>query len=387
MVLGFYGRQGDGRLLRQEIIPDGTRASALLLRDAAQRYGLSARGLSVSASQIQLVNTPAILHWRGEHFVVLELATARYVQIIDPAFGRRVVTRAHFARAFSGTALTFEPGPSFSRRPADHPVNASPRSVSAAARAAFFSAVTTLSDVALVLLGVTLLRDQRAGTFDPEGSFFGLTTLFILRASMVLARDKLSSAVPSETTELTRLNQWRAETVDSPPAHCVSVVLYLASAAVCDPLAALVMFILGLLQAVGEYLHGEALEIRENGVRAARAQYMSYAAAQRQGMVKSGYASQRRLDQLRERWLASHRFVRRRDSLAAVFVRPLFWVAPVVFLTIYIYSFDEVPFERVAFSALLYPLMLRAVRAGVQCRPRKTLFLSPNTQNRPSRNT
>jgi ABC-type bacteriocin/lantibiotic exporter with double-glycine peptidase domain len=59
---------------------------------------------------------PAILHWEFNHFVVLERWTPRWAEIVDPAIGRRRVTMQEFDAAFTGVALSFEPGVQFERR-------------------------------------------------------------------------------------------------------------------------------------------------------------------------------------------------------------------------------------------------------------------------------
>jgi ATP-binding cassette subfamily B protein len=63
---------------------------------------------------------PAIVHWEGEHFVVLERASRRTIRIIDPAIGRRHLRWEELSDAMSGLVLTFEPGPGFVAPRPDH---------------------------------------------------------------------------------------------------------------------------------------------------------------------------------------------------------------------------------------------------------------------------
>lgn len=60
---------------------------------------------------------PIILHWRHSRFVVLARITSARVLVIDPLYGRRWLTHDDFYAAFSGLALTLEPGPTFERVP------------------------------------------------------------------------------------------------------------------------------------------------------------------------------------------------------------------------------------------------------------------------------
>ncbi len=86
------------------------------LVDAAEHFGLRARGVRVSAPE-DLVHLDAgsILHWQFRHFVVLERASRAGAWIVDPGTGRRFATRAELDRAITGVALEFEPGPDFER--------------------------------------------------------------------------------------------------------------------------------------------------------------------------------------------------------------------------------------------------------------------------------
>ena len=53
------------------------------------------------------LSLPAIVSWHERHFVVVEIITRRHVILIDPAFGRRRITRGLFDRFCSGVAVTF----------------------------------------------------------------------------------------------------------------------------------------------------------------------------------------------------------------------------------------------------------------------------------------
>ena len=55
----------------------------------------------------------SILHWEFRHFVVLEPAEKKGAWNLDPAAGRRFVTRAELDRALTGVGLVLEPGPDF----------------------------------------------------------------------------------------------------------------------------------------------------------------------------------------------------------------------------------------------------------------------------------
>lgn len=110
--------------LREEcgVSRDGTHAAALI--EVARRHGFSATGFRTEARELARHPMPAIVHWNHDHFVVLERLERRRARIIDPAQGRRALTRAEFERSFTGTALVFVPGPDF--RPGGSPARVLP---------------------------------------------------------------------------------------------------------------------------------------------------------------------------------------------------------------------------------------------------------------------
>ncbi|MER6777777.1 MULTISPECIES: NHLP family bacteriocin export ABC transporter peptidase/permease/ATPase subunit [unclassified Streptomyces] len=119
MVLGHHGRFVPLEELRIAcgVSRDGSRAGNLL--KAARGYGLTAKGMQMDLAALARLSPPAILFWEFNHYVVHE-GTGRHLgrrgaYVNDPAKGRRFVPMEEFDTAFTGIALVFEPGPSFSR--------------------------------------------------------------------------------------------------------------------------------------------------------------------------------------------------------------------------------------------------------------------------------
>jgi len=78
--------------------------------ELAGQLDLDAQGLAVSSiDELKNVRCPALLHWSGNHFVVLEKIERGRFTIQDPAFGTRVYTASDMETYFSGVALEFEP--------------------------------------------------------------------------------------------------------------------------------------------------------------------------------------------------------------------------------------------------------------------------------------
>lgn len=116
IVLGYHGRIVPLEQLRVDcgVSRDGSKAVNLL--KAARRYGMDASGSRLeNAAQLFDLTFPLIVFWNRNHFVVLEGFGRGKAHINDPAQGPRWVSLAEFEQAFSGIALTFQPGPAFER--------------------------------------------------------------------------------------------------------------------------------------------------------------------------------------------------------------------------------------------------------------------------------
>jgi NHLM bacteriocin system ABC transporter peptidase/ATP-binding protein len=92
---------------------DGSNAGNIL--KAARGFGLEAKGMKSETEALKTLPWPLIIHWNFEHFVVFEGFEKDRARINDPACGRRAVPLDEFDGAFTGVALTFRPGATFTR--------------------------------------------------------------------------------------------------------------------------------------------------------------------------------------------------------------------------------------------------------------------------------
>jgi ABC-type bacteriocin/lantibiotic exporter with double-glycine peptidase domain len=83
-------------------------ATARTLLEIARSHGVPGRGVRTGLDGLARLTPGAILFWNFRHFVVLEAAGRNHVDIVDPAFGRRRLTRASAGQSFTGVALEFE---------------------------------------------------------------------------------------------------------------------------------------------------------------------------------------------------------------------------------------------------------------------------------------
>ncbi len=109
MVLAYHGHHVALSEVREVIgvARDGVNAKAIL--DGAERYGLSGRGVKVTAEQLSILPRASVLHWEFNHFVVFDGVGKRGVRIVDPATGPREVPIEEFTKSFTGVALQLTP--------------------------------------------------------------------------------------------------------------------------------------------------------------------------------------------------------------------------------------------------------------------------------------
>ena len=114
MVLGYWGRSAELADVRQKMIAGRDGINAVEILQAGRRLGLQGRGLKVDeVDGLRFLEAGTILHWKFNHFVVLERLTRRGAWIIDPARGREHIAKDRLDASFTGVALSFEPGEDF----------------------------------------------------------------------------------------------------------------------------------------------------------------------------------------------------------------------------------------------------------------------------------
>ena len=92
----------------------GTTVSGTTLRSIATaggHIGLQVQPMKVSRDRLNELALPAIIHWRGDHWVVLVRAdeAEAEVELADPAIGRRVVSRDELSQHWDGFAAIVTP--------------------------------------------------------------------------------------------------------------------------------------------------------------------------------------------------------------------------------------------------------------------------------------
>ncbi|MGI8889421.1 MAG: peptidase domain-containing ABC transporter [Chthoniobacterales bacterium] len=121
MICRHFGRKVSLARIRQlcHTSTDGTSLKAICR--AATELGLAARALKVSLRNLPLMPLPAVVHWEGNHWMVLYDVAESYVKVADPALGLRKIPRKEFEQGWSGYAALFDFTTAFANAPESKP--------------------------------------------------------------------------------------------------------------------------------------------------------------------------------------------------------------------------------------------------------------------------
>ena len=114
MICRHFGRKVSLARIRRLCFTstDGTSLKAIC--SAANELGLAARALKVTARNLSDLPMPAIVHWEGNHWLVVFDVGPKYVRVADPASGVRRIPRAEFEERWTGYAALFDYTEAFS---------------------------------------------------------------------------------------------------------------------------------------------------------------------------------------------------------------------------------------------------------------------------------
>lgn len=116
MVACAQGHDTDLLTLRRRFAVSSRGATLATLMDMAQQMGLLTRAVRLELDELPQLQTPCLLHWNLNHFVVLVRADAKGITIHDPALGERTLSMKEVSPQFTGVALELAPSAGFSRR-------------------------------------------------------------------------------------------------------------------------------------------------------------------------------------------------------------------------------------------------------------------------------
>ena len=117
MVCRHFGRKVAISHIR-DVVHTSTEGTSLAgITRGAHDLGLAAHAVRASKSHLSELALPAIVHWQGNHWVVLYDVDDERVRVADPAIGLRRMPRAEFLEQWSGYAAVVEKTPAFETAP------------------------------------------------------------------------------------------------------------------------------------------------------------------------------------------------------------------------------------------------------------------------------
>jgi len=113
MVASFHGHKLDMPALRKRFSANLKGMNLQQLIELGDSLGLASRALQCPIDEVNKLQTPCVLHWDLNHFVVLTQVSgkgkAAKFSVNDPAVGKRTLTVEEFSKHFTGICLELTP--------------------------------------------------------------------------------------------------------------------------------------------------------------------------------------------------------------------------------------------------------------------------------------
>ena len=109
MIGRYWSKRSGVNQLRQIASVDRSGASLRGLTTAAESLGFSTRPVKASLDKLAGQSLPAIVHWEGNHYIVVYEVRRKHVIVADPAIGQRTLSHAEFQSGWTGYTLLLKP--------------------------------------------------------------------------------------------------------------------------------------------------------------------------------------------------------------------------------------------------------------------------------------
>lgn len=121
MICKYYGKQYSFEELEKICVPSVEGISLLGIKDAAETLGFTAMCCQLTLKALRKIDTPCILHWNQNHFVVLYKQRGGVYYLADPGIGKVDYQERDFLKYWGfdkerpdvGTCLLLSPTKSF----------------------------------------------------------------------------------------------------------------------------------------------------------------------------------------------------------------------------------------------------------------------------------
>ncbi|MEH2383007.1 MAG: peptidase domain-containing ABC transporter [Nostoc sp.] len=109
MIGNYWDKRFSINRLRDMTNVSRNGASLKAMAATAENLGFATRPVKATLEKLAEQPLPAIVHWEGNHFIVVYEITKKRVIVCDPALGQRSLTKAEFQAGWSGYALLLQP--------------------------------------------------------------------------------------------------------------------------------------------------------------------------------------------------------------------------------------------------------------------------------------
>ncbi len=115
IVLSYFKRFVPLEKLRQDCDVNRDGSSAKNILKAAALHGMEGKGYKFEVEDFEDQDFPVIIHWKFNHFLVLEGIKNDKVYLNDPAVGHQVIPLEEFGNSFTGIVLEIVPSDNFTK--------------------------------------------------------------------------------------------------------------------------------------------------------------------------------------------------------------------------------------------------------------------------------
>jgi ABC-type bacteriocin/lantibiotic exporter with double-glycine peptidase domain len=185
MVCRHFGRDVSVARLRRLCYTGGDGTSLKDICAAATEVGLAARPLKISKRHLDYAPLPAIVHWEGNHWLVLIAVAEDSVKVADPAFGIRTLPRSEFLDKWTGYTALFDYTEGFEPVPERHRSLAWLRLFLAPFRASLLQSLGLAALVSVLQLLFPILTQQVVDTVMVDRNLGLLKVLLLVMAIAV----------------------------------------------------------------------------------------------------------------------------------------------------------------------------------------------------------
>lgn len=119
MLCRAFGHKVSLPFIRQVVGTGQDGTSLRGIQRGGEDAGLEVRAMKASKDRLEALPLPCVLHWKGNHWIVLYAVADGHVRIADPATGLRRLPRSEVDRHWSGYVATARPTPALADAPRD----------------------------------------------------------------------------------------------------------------------------------------------------------------------------------------------------------------------------------------------------------------------------